>query len=68
MPIYGRELTIEDMRKLAHQHGGICLSDVYINARTKLKWKCSKEHQWEATPDVVKNRGAWCMECKKNKS
>ena len=63
-----KKLTIEDMQKLALQHGGVCLSKIYINARTKLKWKCSKGHQWEATPDVVKNRGSWCMECKKNKS
>lgn len=63
-----KKLTIEDMQKLAHQHGGVCLSEVYINARTKLKWKCLKGHQWEATPDVVKNRNIWCMECKKNKS
>ena len=28
--------TIEDMRKLARQYNGKCLSEIYVNMNTKL--------------------------------
>jgi len=55
-------LTIEDMQKLAKERRGKCLSRVYINNRTKLRWQCSKGHEWEATPSSIKT-GAWCPVC-----
>lgn len=55
--------TIEGMRKLANQKDGVCLSLKYVNAHTKLKWKCSKGHEWMATPHNVKNVGTWCPKC-----
>ena len=58
---------IEEMKTLAQARGGKCLSDVYINTDTKLKWMCSKEHIWEAIPDAVK-RGTWCPVCNTSKS
>ena len=57
-----RKLTINEMQKIAKSRGGICLSKNYINARTKLKWKCKKGHVWENTPDNIK-RGQWCPYC-----
>lgn len=54
--------TIADMQEIAKYRGGTCLSDVYVNKRTKLLWKCAKGHQWEAIPDSV-NRGSWCPVC-----
>ena len=41
--------TIEEMRDLAESKGGRCLSRKYVNAHTKLKWKCHKGHIWETT-------------------
>ena len=58
--------TSKEHAKIAKQRDGKCLSDEYINAHTKLKWKCSKGHIWEAIPDSVK-RGSWCSECAKIK-
>ncbi len=49
-------LSIEEMQKLAHKHGGKCLSDTYVNNRTKLTWQCKKGHTWEATPSHIKSR------------
>ena len=57
-----KKLTITAMRQLANQKGGQCLSKEYVNARTKLKWCCSKGHEWEATPDSIK-KGKWCHRC-----
>ncbi len=58
-------LTIEEMNKLAEEKGGKCLSTIYINTRTKLKWQCKEGHIWEATPDNIK-RGTWCPVCARN--
>ena len=57
-----RRLTIDDIQSLAIEKNGACLSDKYINARTKLLWKCQYGHQWEATQSDVK-QGKWCPAC-----
>jgi len=55
-------LSIEEMRSLAVAHGGRCLSDKYINRKTKLAWKCEHGHIWEAMPGSIKS-GKWCPVC-----
>ena len=57
-------LTIKDMKELADMRGGKCLSDTYVNNRTKLLWECRKGHRWEAVPSSVKS-GTWCPICRK---
>lgn len=54
--------TIEDMRRIAQERGGVCLSAIYVNGNTKLKWQCSEGHIWNAKPNVVK-QGSWCPIC-----
>ena len=54
------------MRSLARRKGGFCLSDIYINSKTKLWWKCEKGHCWQATPFSVKIRKSWCPICANN--
>jgi len=56
-----------EMNNIAISRGGLCLSEKYVNARVKLKWKCAKGHTWSAIPDTVKNRGSWCPKCSKRK-
>ena len=56
------KLTIEEMRMLASVKGGKCLSNDYVNLKTKLIWECSKGHTWEATPANIK-KGSWCRIC-----
>ncbi len=56
--------TIEDMQKVANQRGGKCLSKIYTDMRTKLTWKCTNGHRWEARPDNIKS-GTWCPICAK---
>ena len=50
--------TIEQMQALAKAHDGVCLSTVYVNHHTKLRWRCSEGHEWEAMPSNVKNLGS----------
>lgn len=56
------KLTIEEMKELARSRGGKCLSDVYVNANTPLKWECKEDHIWEAKPNHIKH-GHWCPYC-----
>jgi len=58
--------NIETQREMARNRKGKCLSKIYVNARTKLKWKCEKGHIWEAVSDSIR-RGRWCPCCAKKK-
>lgn len=55
--------TLEMMQQIAVSQGGQCLSSKYENANSKLRWRCSKGHEWEATASSVKNRETWCSIC-----
>jgi hypothetical protein len=46
----------------ANKKGGKCLSTVYVNSQTKLKWQCAKGHIWEAKPNTIQ-QGHWCKIC-----
>ncbi|WP_157131181.1 hypothetical protein [Burkholderia pseudomallei] len=59
-----QRLTIEDARRVAHERGGACLSDEYLNARSRLTWQCHRGHVWQANFDNVKNKGKWCLDCR----
>ena len=56
------KLGIEEMQILAKKRDGFCISKTYKNSKTKLKWKCSKGHVWEAIPESIK-KGSWCKLC-----
>lgn len=58
-----KKLTIEICNKIAATHCGDCLSNKYINAKTRMKWKCAKGHTWFAVADKIINRGDWCHKC-----
>lgn len=57
------KLTIELMQQIAHDRGGECLSGAYVNAHTKLLWRCAEGHEWEARPHNIKNSDSWCPIC-----
>ena len=54
--------TLDDMKELAKHKEGKCLSDSYIDAKTRLKWQCNQGHVWEAIPNSIQ-RGTWCPVC-----
>jgi hypothetical protein len=59
---YRPRSTIERMRNLALSRGGLCLSEEYINSKSKLLWQCDKGHCWSAVPVAIR-RGSWCPVC-----
>ena len=60
------KLTIEECKKHALNKGGECLSETYKNKETKMKWRCSENHEWEARFGCIKNMGNWCPYCSGN--
>lgn len=56
-------LTIEEMKALARDRNGECLSDRYVRALAPLRWRCKNGHEWNATPNSVRNSGSWCPTC-----
>ena len=55
--------TIREMRRVATERGGKCLSSSYRNSVTKLQWRCKEGHVWLAQPGSV-IAGSWCRKCK----
>ena len=49
-------------QKIAASRGGILISTEYINNYSKLLWRCSEGHEWEADFNAVSG-GTWCPEC-----
>jgi len=63
------KLTIEIARQIAIERNGICLSEMYINLRNNLVWKCNVcEYIWEATLNNIKNHNRWCPKCASGKN
>ena len=56
------KLDIQDLKRLAEEKGGKCLSEKYKNNSSKLLWQCSEGHEWKSSANNIKN-GAWCPFC-----
>ena len=55
--------SIDIAQKVAEKRGGLCLSKIYRNARSKLRWRCADGHEWDACLDSIKGSGSWCPLC-----
>jgi hypothetical protein len=58
-----RRYSIDDMRAIARERGGECLSPVYDGSLVKLTWSCDQGHTWSATPNTILG-GSWCPQCR----
>ena len=58
----GKRQTIADLKALAEERGGKCLSAEFEGMRRKYLWECVAGHRWRATADSVKG-GTWCASC-----
>ena len=63
-PVCGgkKKSTIGEMKEIAKERGGKCLSKEYISTHSPLIWQCKEGHQWEAVPGNIK-KGSWCPVC-----
>ncbi len=63
---YGKiKLNIEVCRAVAKKNEGKCLSNIYINTKTKMTWQCKNGHIWQAIFGPI-NKGTWCFEYTKS--
>jgi len=57
------KFSIQDMQDNAHKKGGKCLTENYINSRTKMQWECSEGHKWFQFGHVILKNRSWCPTC-----
>ena len=55
--------TIENLRRVARKRGGECLANSLVSSRKKLRFRCSRGHEWDATPLSIISYGTWCPYC-----
>jgi hypothetical protein len=65
--IWGNPL--KELKQIARERGGECLSDTYVNSHSKMKWRCRIGHTWYTTAGNIRGnankKGTWCPECAK---
>jgi len=54
---------LEQLKAIARQRRGDCISPVYLGVTGKHRFRCAEGHEWEATAANVKLR-TWCPVCK----
>jgi len=64
-----KKRTIGEIKSIANQRNGKCLSKVYKNNYTKLRWECEFGHQWNAMFHSIYRYDIndWCSYCRKPK-
>jgi hypothetical protein len=62
----GQGRTIDDIKALARDRGGACLSLRFEGMAVKLLWQCSQGHRWRAIPSSIR-LGTWCPICRSTK-
>ena len=56
--------TIQEVKNFAIKKNGKCLSDTYINNKTKLEWKCNIcSNTWSMSFKPILILGNWCPYC-----
>lgn len=58
----GQRNGIDFAKQLAANYGGVCLAEEYVDAKTKIKWKCKEGHEWLATASNIVAKH-WCKKC-----
>lgn len=58
-----RKLGVEALLKIAEKNGGRCISQEYINVKTRYDWICSKGHEFCRSLDSMQSKGSFCSPC-----
>lgn len=56
-------LTIENVHEFCKDKPFKCTSTTYKNNKSKLQFKCKKNHVWKATFNSIKHKGSGCLIC-----
>lgn len=58
-----KKYTIEKAKEEAVKRNGKCLSDVYVNIKSHLEWKCEFNHTWKTSLNTIMHCNTWCPYC-----
>lgn len=61
----GDQLTpsnLDQMKNLARQRGGLCLSDRYEGMVARYAFRCAQGHEWQTRIGSIRS-GSWCPIC-----
>lgn len=58
------EQYLEQLRNYAIEKGGRCLSNEFIDRKTKVTFECKRGHRWELLPTTIFYDQTWCKKCK----
>ncbi|WP_231663628.1 hypothetical protein [Ralstonia solanacearum] len=61
-----RKDGLDELRRIAQEHGGQCLTHGYEGIRGRYRFRCAQGHEWETT-GVIVIEGAWCPICSRDK-
>src|SRR5271166_2587600 len=54
---------LNKIKQIAHDNGGFCMSDQYIDGTSPLLFECKNKHQWYGQGNNVFFNGHWCKRC-----
>lgn len=60
---FKRRTSIDFFKNYAISKKGKCLSEEYVNQKTRLKFECDKGHVWETSGGSIKGGKTWCPIC-----
>jgi len=58
----GKDTLLAEIRRIALDRGGECLSTQYVSANHRLRFRCVEGHVWSAIPGSIR-QGTWCKAC-----
>jgi len=57
------EIGLEAMHAFARSRGGACLDSEFSGKSTRHRWRCGRNHEFEASPVALMHGGYWCPRC-----
>jgi nucleoside-diphosphate-sugar epimerase len=58
--------ALQDLEGYAKSRGGSCLSTGSGDPATLLDWRCGRDHEFQASPNLLISGGYWCPTCAPN--
>jgi hypothetical protein len=57
------EIEVEEIHAFATSRGGACLDHGELHETAIMRWRCGKEHEFEASFKLLRQGGYWCPDC-----
>ena len=51
------------LKEVVAKKGGKCLSEEYLDKKTKLEFQCKEGHVWRTKPHTIVKCNSWCPTC-----